>query len=73
MANFEGFQIYLKEHFLRVKKPCAPDGRKIKVIEPRLNRENRKKPPKNDKIELHVVKLSIRNDPQKRNYLSVKI
>ena len=57
MANFEGFQIDLKEHFLRVKKPCAPDDRKIKVIEPRLNRENRKKTPQNDKFELLLVKL----------------
>ena len=57
MANFEGFQIYSKEHFLRVKKQRAPDGRKIKVIEQRLNRENRKKPPQNDKFELHLVKL----------------
>ena len=40
-----------------VKKPRAPDGRKIKVIEPRLNRENRKKPPQNDKFELLLVKL----------------
>ena len=57
MANFEGFYICLKEHFLRVKKSRASDGRKIKMIEPRFNRENHKKPPKNDKFELHLVKL----------------
>ena len=62
MAIFEVFKIYLKGHFHRVKKPRAPDERKIKTIEPRLNRENREKLPEKGHSELQLVILNHRKD-----------